>query len=62
MDKNKQDGLQNNPNNLIGNLTRKTLSDIETEILQYSLTLIWVGSSGVCFEVGGGGGGEYSLI
>ena len=32
-----QDGLQNNPNNLIRNLTVKTLSDTETEIRKYSL-------------------------
>ena len=37
MEKNIQDGLQNNPNNLISNLTGKTLSDTETEILKYGL-------------------------
>ena len=37
MEKIIQDGLQNNPNNLIRNLTVKTLSDTETEIRKYSL-------------------------
>ena len=35
VEKNVQDGLENNPNNLISNLTDKTLSDTETEILKY---------------------------
>ena len=35
VEKNIQDGLQNNPNNLISNLTGKTLSDTEREILKY---------------------------
>lgn len=30
-------GLQNNPNNLIDNLTSKTLSDTEIERLKYGL-------------------------
>ena len=37
VEKNMQDGLQNNPNNLINNLTGKTLSYTETEILKYGL-------------------------
>ena len=37
VEKNVQDGLQNNPNNLISNLTGKTLSDTEIEILKYGL-------------------------
>ena len=37
MEKNIQDGLQNNPNNLISNLTGKTLSDTEIKILKYGL-------------------------
>ena len=37
VEKNIQDGLQNNPNNLISNLTGKTLSDTGIEILKYDL-------------------------
>ena len=37
VEKNTQDGLQNSPNNLISNLTGKTLSDTEIEILKYGL-------------------------
>ena len=37
VEKNIQDGLQNNPNNLISNLTGKALSDTEIEILKYGL-------------------------
>lgn len=47
MEKNIQDDLQNNPNNVISNITWKTLSDTEIEILKYGLkhgfchTSIW---------------------
>ena len=37
MEKNIQDDLQNNPNNVISNITWKTLSDTEIEILKYRL-------------------------
>ena len=37
MEKNIQDGLKNNPNNLISNVTGKTLSDTENERLKYGL-------------------------
>ena len=37
VEKNIQDNLQNNPNILINNLTDKTLSDTEIEILKYGL-------------------------
>ena len=37
MEKNIQDGLKNNPNNLISNVTGKTLSDTEIERLKYGL-------------------------
>ena len=37
MEKNMQGGLENNPNNLISNLTGKTSSDTEIEILIYGL-------------------------
>ena len=37
VEKNIQDSLQNNPNNLISNLTGKMLSDTEIEILKYGL-------------------------
>ena len=37
VEKNIQDSLRNNPNNLISNLTGKTLSDTEIKILKYGL-------------------------
>ena len=41
VEKNIQDNLQNNRNNLISNLTGKTLSDTEIEILKYGLEMVY---------------------
>ena len=40
VEKNIQDGLQYNLNNLISNLTGKTLLDTENEILRYGLNTV----------------------